>query len=67
MLAVPAGRMTGELRNGHMAKKRVEFDAHKSVKKPARVSFTTTSGKRVKFEAERKVKVPVRVKFSAEK
>jgi hypothetical protein len=50
-----------------MAKKRVEFDAQKSMKKPTRVSFTTGKGKRVKFEAEKKVKVPVHVKFTANK
>jgi hypothetical protein len=48
-----------------MTKKNVEFEAHKSVKKPTAVSFSTKEGKRVRFEAEKKVKVPVRVKFKA--
>lgn len=48
-----------------MAKKSVEFDAHKTVKKPTRVSFTTKEGDRVKFEADKKTKVPVHVKFKA--
>jgi hypothetical protein len=48
-----------------VAKKKVEFDAHKMVKRPTRVSFTTKSGERVKFEAEKKVEIPVHVKFNA--
>jgi hypothetical protein len=48
-----------------MAKKTVEFDAHTTVKKPTRVSFTTKEGERVKFKAGKKVSVPVHVKFKA--
>lgn len=49
-----------------MTKKRVEFDAHKKIKKPVEVEFETTSGKRVDFTARKSVKVPVRVKFTAD-
>ncbi len=48
-----------------MAKKNVEFEAHKTVKKPTKVAFETTSGKEVEFEARKKVRVPVHVKFKA--
>jgi len=43
----------------------VQFDAHKKVKKPIEVEFTTKKGKPVDFVAEKAVKVPVRVKFRA--
>ncbi len=46
-------------------KKRVEFDAHKVVKKPTEVEFTTKDGKSVDFVANKKTKVPVHVKFKA--
>jgi len=46
-------------------KKRVEFDAHKIVKKPTEVEFTTKDGKDVDFTANKKAKVPVRVRFKA--
>lgn len=46
-----------------MAKK-VEFDAHKIVKKPAEVEFTTGAGKKVGFVANKPTKVPVHVKFT---
>jgi hypothetical protein len=49
-----------------MAKQRVEFEAHKTVKKPSEVAFTTKSGKRVDFEALKDVKVPVHVTFKAD-
>jgi hypothetical protein len=48
-----------------MAKKHVEFDAHRIVKQPTEVSFTTKDGKRVDFEAEKKTKVPAHVEFDA--
>jgi hypothetical protein len=47
--------------------KKVEFDAHKVVKRPAEVKFTTKDGKRVDFTAEKPTKVPVHVKFKADK
>lgn len=47
-----------------MAKK-VEFDAHKKVRKPVEVEFKTRKGEKVDFMAEKKVKVPVHVKFTA--
>jgi hypothetical protein len=50
-----------------MAKEKVEFDAHKTVRKPTEVSFKTKGGKKVSFEAEKPTKVPVHVKFAAEK
>jgi hypothetical protein len=40
-------------------KKEVEFDAHKTVKKPTTVEFTTRSGKEVDFTAKKNVRVPV--------
>jgi len=43
--------------------KKVEFDAHKVVKKPTEVVFKTGTGKKVDFVAEKPVKVPVHVKF----
>lgn len=46
-------------------KKRVEFNAHKIVKKPTEVEFTTKDGKDVDFTASKKAKVPVRVRFKA--
>ena len=44
--------------------KRVEFDAHKTVKKPTEVEFRTNSGKKVDFVANKPTKVPVHVKFA---
>jgi hypothetical protein len=47
-----------------MAKeKTVEFDAHKKVKQPTEVEFTTKNGKKVDFVADKPTKVPVHVKF----
>ncbi len=43
--------------------KKVEFDAHKKVKKPTEVTFRTHEGKKVDFEARKLVKIPVHVKF----
>jgi hypothetical protein len=48
-----------------MAGKNVDFDAHKTIKKPTRVSFKTKEGERVRFVAEKKTKVPVHVHFKA--
>ncbi len=48
-----------------MPKRYVEFEAHKRVKKPTEVAFTTRTGKEVEFEARKKVEVPVHVKFRA--
>lgn len=48
-------------------KKTVEFDAHKIVKKPQEVEFTTKSGKHVDFMAKKDVKEPVHVEFKAKK
>lgn len=46
-------------------KKKVEFEAHKVVKKPTEVEFRTRDGKDVDFTARKRTKVPVRVKFKA--
>lgn len=46
-------------------KKRVEFNAHKIVKKPTEVEFTTRGGRSVDFTAQKRTRVPVRVKFKA--
>jgi hypothetical protein len=48
-----------------MAKHRVEFNAHRKVMKPAKVSFNTKAGERVQFVAEKPVEVPVHVEFIA--
>jgi hypothetical protein len=47
--------------------KTVEFDAHKTVKKPTEVEFRTKSGDKVDFVAEKPTKVPVHVKFKAKR
>lgn len=49
-----------------MSKKRVEFDAHKTVKKETEVEFTKRDGTEVDFMAKKPVKVPVHVKFTAD-
>ena len=46
-------------------KTKVEFDAHKIVKKPTEVEFTKRDGTEVDFTALKKVKVPVHVRFKA--
>jgi len=48
-------------------KKRIEFDAHKVVKKPTSVVFETKSGDKVRFIAEKPTKVPVHVSFKAKR
>ncbi|HLJ85679.1 MAG TPA: hypothetical protein VKZ53_02590 [Candidatus Angelobacter sp.] len=50
-----------------MAKKthKVEFTAHKTVKKPTKVSFKTKSGEKVRFTAAKPKKVATRVRFKA--
>ncbi|HZP64119.1 MAG TPA: hypothetical protein VFB28_11940 [Terriglobales bacterium] len=50
-----------------MAKKTVEFDAHKVIKKETEISFTKKDGSKVDFEANVPTKVPVHVKFKANK
>jgi len=44
---------------------KVEFNAHKTVKRPTTVSFSTKQGERVRFTAEKPKQVPVHVKFRA--
>jgi len=48
-------------------KKRVEFDAHRVVKKATKVAFRTKSGEKVLFTAEKPTKVPVRLSFNAKR
>lgn len=48
-------------------RKNVEFDAHKVVKKPTEVQFTTDNGQKVDFTANKPTKVPVHVKFKTKK
>jgi hypothetical protein len=43
----------------------VEFDGHKTVKKPTEIEFTTKNGKRVDFVANKPTRIPVHVKFKA--
>lgn len=50
-----------------MAKRTVEFDAHKTVKEPTKVAFKTKDGEKVRFVADKPAKVPVHVKFTAKK
>jgi hypothetical protein len=50
-----------------MRKKHIEFDAHKTVKKPTRVSFETKDGEEVRFKANKPTKVPVHVSFLAKR
>lgn len=40
-----------------------EFDAHRRVKQPTKVSFQTKAGEKVRFIAEKEQKIPVHVKF----
>ena len=49
-----------------MAKHKVEFDAHKTVKRETEVEFSKKDGTPVDFMANKPVKVPVHVKFTAE-
>lgn len=46
-------------------REKVEFDAHKMVKKPTEVEFKTKTGKGVDFVANKKARVPVHVQFKA--
>jgi hypothetical protein len=48
-----------------MSTHKVEFDAHKNIKKPTEVEFTTREGKSVDFIAQKNAKIRVRVKFKA--
>jgi len=48
-------------------KETVKFVAHKTVRKPTEVQFTTSGGKKVDFIASKKQKVLTRVKFKANK
>lgn len=48
-----------------MAKRRVEFDAHKTTKKKTEIEFTKRDGTPVDFIAKKPVRVPVHVKFTA--
>jgi hypothetical protein len=53
-------------RRRNLMRKKVEFDAHKIVKKRTEVEFTTKDGKDVDFMAKKKTKVPVHVRFKAD-
>jgi hypothetical protein len=48
-----------------MRRKRVEFDAQVTVKKPTEVEFTTKDGKQVDFIAKKPTKEEVHVDFLA--
>jgi hypothetical protein len=50
-----------------MKRKRIEFEAHKTVNKPTKVTFETKDGQEVKFKAQKPAKVPVRVSFLAKR
>lgn len=50
-----------------MRRKRVEFDAHKTVKKETEVEFTTRDGKQVDFTAKKPTKEEVHVDFLAKR
>lgn len=49
-----------------MSKTTVEFEAHRTVKKPTEVAFTTRDGRNVDFVAQKPAREEVRVKFRAE-
>jgi hypothetical protein len=55
------------LRGDFMKRKRIEFDAHKTVKKPTKVAFETKDGEEVQFKAQKPAKVPVHVSFLAKR
>jgi hypothetical protein len=46
-------------------RKRIEFEAHKTVKRPTEVAFTTRDGKEADFVASKKTKVSVHMRFTA--
>ena len=48
-----------------MRRKRIEFEAHKTVKKPTEVEFTTKDGQKVDFIAKKPTKKKVHVGFLA--
>jgi hypothetical protein len=48
-----------------MKRKRIEFDAQKTVKKPTKVAFETKDGHEISFKAKKPTKVPVHVSFLA--
>ena len=48
-----------------MKRKRIDFEAHKTVKKPTRVAFETKDCHEVSFKAKKPTKVPVHVSFLA--
>ena len=50
-----------------MRRARVEFDAHKIVKRPTEVAFTTKDGKPVDFTAKKPTKEEVHVDFLAKR
>ena len=50
-----------------MKRKRIDFEAHKTVKKPTRVAFETKDGHEVSFKAKKPTKVPVHVSFLAKR
>ena len=50
-----------------MQRKRIQFEAHKTVKRPTRVAFETKSGEEVSFKAKKPTKVPVHVSFLAKR
>ena len=50
-----------------MRRKRIEFDAQKTVKKPTEVEFTTKNGKPVDFVANKPTKEKVHVNFLAKR
>jgi hypothetical protein len=59
---VQLNRTRGKEKHGEQ---KVEFDAHKTVKKETEVEFTKRDGTPVDFTAKKPVKVPVHVKFTA--
>ena len=49
-----------------MPKTTVKFEAHRTVKKPTEVAFTTRDGRSVDFVAQKPTREEVRVRFRAE-
>ena len=46
-------------------KHKVQFNAHRTVRREVPVKFKTRDGEKVSFEAKKRVEKPVRVKFMA--
>jgi hypothetical protein len=64
---MPSSREWTSKEGGIMKRKRIEFDAQKTVKKTTKVAFETKDGHEVSFKAKKPNKVPVHVSFLAKR